>query len=628
MNVSGIVLLVVALQIVPKLVHCLSPSVQHDKQVPALYELDDWSKCDIAPAKDWYCVVRVILSGDAVTNTSSNFEVNDLRHFRRTLLDRGICLVASRRTASNVSTLSRTSFPASWNRLDRYVLDRAYFPVSMHPDVSAEWAASDEIQRRIVAQYRGLTAYTEIEYCLTSDPKPQFEQAIGVSLAVALALGCILLLNARQWIGKAFQTPSTQRQPIKQFALFDMYKCFGSVGVVLAHCCLFGPFLVPMKNIELLEEFIAHPNAKVWRLLCPFLMLVFFTMSSMLLTVKLTHTEPRLRPTFGAIIMHRLIRLVPLNLLMIGFATFAYDRFSGGGPLGSRQLIMEQGFCRSYWWMNVLFISNFNMRKPCLPDSWYVSADMQLYVLITLAILAMFRIPKHTSAIVTIMIACSFLGPFLTVLWTDFDPVGPSNLHEMRFFLLDSNFMAQLYTPFYNNLAWSVSGMIAGLGYEQFQRTDPNSETRKRILHNLHLAIVMLLVILGLSISATITASEDESQQNRWWLAVCYATYKLSAAAFFGAFFLRIILAEKDISIPPIVRKGATLYYCIYFIHFPVMRIVYCSDVIQETIVTPFFLLRKALKVFGITYVLSVLLHYTYENSAIKALRRICFSRS
>ncbi|XP_050072933.1 uncharacterized protein LOC126561028 [Anopheles maculipalpis] len=627
MNSVGIVLLLVSLQTVPKLVNSLSSTVHAAKQ-PPLYELDDWNRCDIAPGKDWYCVVRVILSGEAVTNSRSYFEVHDRRHFRRTLLDRGICLKAAQRIASNVSELIGTSLPASWNQSDRYILNRAYFPRSMHPDVSAECVASEEINRRLVTQYRELTAYTEIEYCLKSDPKPQFEQAIGVTLAVVLALGCLLLLNARQWIGKELRTPSAERKSIKQFALFDLYKCFGSVGVVLAHCCLFGPFLVPMENIELLEEFIAHPNAKVWRLLCPFLMLVFFTMSSMLLTVKLLHTGPTHRPTFGAIVINRLIRLVPLNLLMVGFATFAYDRFSGGGPLGSRQLIMEQGFCRSYWWMNVLFISNFNMHKPCLPDSWYVSADMQLYVVITLAILAIFRKPKHTGFIITFLIVCSFLGPFLTVLFTDFDPVGPSNLHEMRFFLLDSNFMAQLYTPFYNNLAWSVSGMVAGIVYDQCQRTDPNSETRKKMLHNLHLVILFLLVILGLSISVTITASEDESQHNRWWLAVCYSMYKLCAASFFGAFFLRIILAEKDIYIPPIVRMGATLYYCIYFIHFPIMRIVYCSDVIRETTVTPFFLIRKSLKVFGITYVLSVLLHYTYENSAIKVLRRIFFFRS
>ncbi|XP_049293313.1 uncharacterized protein LOC125768992 [Anopheles funestus] len=625
MNFSSKVL-VVALQIVILSVYFVSPE-NYDKQ-PALYELDDWNKCNIAPTRDWYCIVRVLLTGDAVTRSSSDFEINDLKRFRRTLLDRGICLTASQRDATNgKDALPRSSFPASWSKFDRYVLNRTYFPSAMHPDMQAEQATSVVINRRLVAQYRGLSAYTEIEYCLKTDPKPQFEQAIGVLLAIALVLGCVLLFNARRWFAKEF-APRTEDKSIKQFALFDMYKCFGSVGVVLAHCCLFGPFLMPMSNIELLEESIAHPNVKLWRLLCPFLMLAFFTMSSMLLTVKLFHTNPTDRPTFGAIVMNRLIRLVPLNLLMVTFSTFAYDRFIGGGPLCARQLIMEQGFCRSYWWMNVLFMSNFNMNKPCLPDSWYVSADMQLYVLIVLTIKTIFRLPKHTTMIVAFMVACSFLGPFLTILWTDFDPVGPANLHEMRFFLLGSDFMSKLYTPFYNNLAWSVSGMIAGIVYDRFQRSVPNSENQKKILHYLNVTVLMLLAILGLYISATIAASNGEPQNNRWWLAVCYSTYKLSAASFIAAFFLRILLAEEAILIPPIVRIGATLYYCVYFTHFPIMRIVYGSDIVKETIVTPWLLVQKSIKVFGITYVLSVLLHYTYENTAIKMLRRMFFRRA
>uniref|UniRef100_A0A182MTZ0 Acyltransferase 3 domain-containing protein n=1 Tax=Anopheles culicifacies TaxID=139723 RepID=A0A182MTZ0_9DIPT len=529
----GRIVLVVTLQITIQSVRSVS-AARYDGQ-PALYELDDWSQCDIAPARDWYCVVRVILTGDAVTDSSSGFEVNDLKRFRRTLLDRGICLTSSQRDASAVHARHRTGVPTLWNKHDRYILNRTYFPPSMQVNALTELAASDVINRRIEAQYRGLSAYTEIEYCLKTDPKPQFEQAIAISLAVTLVLGCVLLLNARRTLRMELK-PRTERKSIKQFALFDLYKCFGSVGVVLAHCCLFGPFLVPMQNIELLEE-------------------VSFKTKFNLLHDELHAAYGEAvacrsyRSTYirGDHYTSRLIRLVPLNLLLVGFATFAYDRFSGGGPLGARQLIMEQGFCRSRWWMNVLFVSNFNMDKPCLPDSWYVSADMQLYVLITLAIKTMFRVPKHTTLIVTFMAVCSFLGPFLTVLWTDFDPIGPDNLHEMRFFLLGSNFMSKLYTPFYNNLAWSVGGMIAGIAYDRFQRTDPNSEHQKKMLRCLNLVVIMLLALLVLSISATIAASNDHSHMvNRWWLAMCYAMYKLFAAFFIAASFLRIILAETD----------------------------------------------------------------------------------
>uniref|UniRef100_A0A182JNH7 Acyltransferase 3 domain-containing protein n=1 Tax=Anopheles christyi TaxID=43041 RepID=A0A182JNH7_9DIPT len=414
----------------------------------------------------------------------------------------------------------------------------------MHPDVWTEHAASELINSRLVARYPTLQTYTEIEYCLKRDPKPEHEQALGFTLAVTLVLACVLGLNARRWILPEFSPPKSNKR-IKHFVLFDLYKCFGAVGVVLAHCCLFGSFLMPMKNIELLEDAIGHPGAKFWRLVCPFLMLAFFVMSSMLLTVKLLHCgDPSKRPTFGAIIAHRLIRLVPVNLLMVGFGALVYDRFTGGGPLLSRQLIVEQRFCRSYWWMNVLFISNFNMKQPCLPDSWYVSADMQLYVLIALLLQTMFRFPKHTVAMLTLVTVCSFLGPFLTILWTDFDPVGPSNFHEMRFFLLGSPFMSQLYTPFYNNLAWSVGGLMAGIVYDRFRRYETNTEQQRKILHQINLAIKISMAMLALALSATIDASREGSF--RWWLALCYSTYRLSGACFISASFLRISLTETD----------------------------------------------------------------------------------
>uniref|UniRef100_A0A182PVM8 Acyltransferase 3 domain-containing protein n=1 Tax=Anopheles epiroticus TaxID=199890 RepID=A0A182PVM8_9DIPT len=539
---------------------------------PALYELDDWRECDIAPERDWYCVVRVILTGDAVERSRSPFEVDDGKRFRRTLLDRGVCLKASQRTVRD-GIQAGSKLPASWNRADRYILNRTYFPHAMHPDVWTELAASELISDRLAVRHPALRAYTEIEYCLKSDPKPEYDRALGVTLAVTLGLACVLLLKARSWILPEFSPPKTQ--PIKQLVVFDLHKCFGAVGVVIAHCCLFGSFLMPMENIELLEEVIGHPNAKLWRLLCPFLMLVFFMMSSMLLTVKLLQGDATKRPTLGAIIAHRLIRLMPVNLLMVGFGTLAYDRFAGAGPLTARQLIVENGFCRSHWWMNLLFISNFNMQAPCLPDSWYVSADMQLYVLIALILQIIFRYPKKIVTILALAIACSFLGPFLTVLWTDFDPIGPSNFHEMRFFLIGSSFMSQLYTPFYNNLAWSVGGMMAGMVYDRFQRFSPNSQERKRMLNRIHLAVKMSLAVLLVSIYCSIEASNEELQDgSRLWLALCYSTYRLSGACFITASFLRIVLSTKvtQYNIPPIVRVGATLYYCVYFIHFPIMH--------------------------------------------------------
>uniref|UniRef100_A0A182Q9U0 Acyltransferase 3 domain-containing protein n=1 Tax=Anopheles farauti TaxID=69004 RepID=A0A182Q9U0_9DIPT len=493
--------------------------------LPVLYELDDWGRCDIAPERDWYCMVRVIVDGQ---HPSLRFENDDRKHFRRTLLDRGVCLTPEARAGDDASTGRLEAPPKRWNKSDRYIMSE-FFPSSMQAELATELAVGDVINRRLSSRSPGLTAYTEIEYCLKHDPQGQFEFALGVSVAVAFALAIALVLNARSWIAGEF---ASAREPSggKQFLLFDLYKSFGLVGVVLAHSTLFGPFLMPIANVELLEQVIAHPSAKLWRLVCPFLMLVFFAMSAMLLTVKLLHASgtPCPRPTFAAIVTNRLIRLMPLNLLTLAFGALVYDRFIGG-PLAPRQLSVEQGFCRSRWWMNVLFISNFNMNQPCLPHSWYISADFQLFLLITLVLMAMM-----------------------------------------------SAFMAQLYTPFYNNLCWSVGGMLAGIVYNRFQRS--NSLTRDRLLHGINYGIGIFLAMLVVSIHETMSASDESSPNARWPLAAWYSTYKLSAAAFFSASMLRILLTEKDFYGSSIVRMGAKLYYCVYLIHLPIFRIVFSNE--------------------------------------------------
>uniref|UniRef100_A0AAG5DL15 Acyltransferase 3 domain-containing protein n=1 Tax=Anopheles atroparvus TaxID=41427 RepID=A0AAG5DL15_ANOAO len=592
-----------------------------DLQWPALYELDDWTEC-----RHLYCMVRVILSPTGEPPTSPNFDtdvVDDQRRFRRTLLDRGVCLRSVDALSGQYRGGKLPHFPTSaWNRSDRYILDRAHFPPTFHANESTERAASVVISRQLAAQYPGLVAYTEIEYCLEqSSSVHNYEQTVAVSLALALAFGFALSWNARGALLRDVRSEASSRKP---FLLFDLYKNFAMVGSVLAHCVLFGPFLMPAKNIDFVEQTMTHPNAKLIGLLSPFLMQIFFTMSAMLLTVKLLHGAPKAPlawSKFGAIVAHRLIRLQPLNLLTIGFCAIAYQHFIGG-PLGPRQLIVEQGACRTRWWMNLLFISNFNMHKPCLPHSWYISADFQLFLLIALLLLATLRWPRKTPHLLACAIVASFLGPFLTVLWTDFDPIRPDSLHEMRFFLLDSAYLAQLYTPFYNNLSWSVGGMLAGLVYDRYQR-QPSASIVRRVNLAIGVAFLLLLAYGRLTLAASGRISPEDG---RCWLAAYYAAFKLSAAVFFSAGTLRTLLTEKDFPGSAIVRMGAKLYYCVYLIHMPVFRIVF-SSATAPTEVTPELMVRMGFRVFGISYALAVLLHHGFEKPVMGFLRRVLLHR-
>lgn len=65
---------------------------------------------------------------------------------------------------------------------------------------------------------------------------------------------------------------------------------------------------------------------------------------------------------------------------------FLVPRISSGGVW----YMLEQGIffeCSKYWWANILLISNFvpwdqNAKGGCMPWSWAIAADFQLYVFI------------------------------------------------------------------------------------------------------------------------------------------------------------------------------------------------------------------------------------------------------
>ncbi|XP_052873710.1 uncharacterized protein LOC128279031 [Anopheles cruzii] len=577
--------------------------------LPAPYELDDWDKCTGGDPVV-YCMVRVVVP--------SATEVDDRKHFRRTLLDRGVCLTTARELVQNYTQDGdgEVTFPASWKQTDRYILGRSFYPQAYHPHPEEERMASVLVR----------------QYCLRNFSHERYNVALKIALSIAVSLACILCVKRLWWPSRVLlaapQTAGGECQ--RHFLLFDLYKCYGLVGVVLAHCCLFGPFLMPMKDMAELERVLTQPNIKLARMVFPFLMLVFFIMSSMLLTVKLLEnarrSDPR-RPTLAAIIGHRLIRLQPLNVLTVGFCALAYEHFVAG-PLGPRQLIVEQTMCRAHWLTNLLFLSNYNTREPCLPHSWYVSTDFQLFVTTATVLYAMHRWPHWKSAILTGLVLCAFLGPFLTVLGNDFDPIGPTSLHEMRFFLLDSRFMARLYTPFYNNLCWSVGGMAAGFVYDRcrtaLEAPSLTDDQRRRIVRRVNLSLLLAFTLLATFIHLTIEASESSANASRWRLAAYYSLYKLSAAAFFSVLFVRILLTETDFYGSVVVRCGAKLYYAVYLIHFPIFRIVFSNETAVRDVSTE-LLVWMGLKVFVISYFCAVLLHYTVERPLIGFLRRICF---
>lgn len=99
------------------------------------------------------------------------------------------------------------------------------------------------------------------------------------------------------------------------------------------------------------------------------------------------------------------------------FIQVSIYKFLGNGPLWNKFSDDTATICGKYWWTTLLYIQNyvnpetmvftiilhlkhrlfsiqFNSQFQCIPQTWYLSCDMQLYILSPILILPLLRWKK------------------------------------------------------------------------------------------------------------------------------------------------------------------------------------------------------------------------------------------
>ncbi|XP_057340517.1 nose resistant to fluoxetine protein 6-like [Microplitis mediator] len=88
---------------------------------------------------------------------------------------------------------------------------------------------------------------------------------------------------------------------------------------------------------------------------------------------------------FG-LITKRIIRLTPAYLLIIGIAEINFGWYAKTSAFKMAEKPQEN--CAIYWWRNLLYINNlFPWNEACLSWSWYLSNEMQFYLIGTFLLL-------------------------------------------------------------------------------------------------------------------------------------------------------------------------------------------------------------------------------------------------
>ncbi|XP_022239601.1 nose resistant to fluoxetine protein 6-like [Limulus polyphemus] len=184
----------------------------------------------------------------------------------------------------------------------------------------------------------------------------------------------------------------------------------------------------------------------------------FFFLSGLLVAyITLRRLEKsKGKMNFGLYLFHRYWRLTPTLMLVISILILMEGL--GSGPLWDMQVRSEAERCRSSWWANLLYINNWRDHKyRCLPHLWYISVDMQLYVISLLILIPLFWKPIVGFLVLFLMV----LGSNLAVgLLTAFNNYFPTVLHLAPDAKFNEEIVMDIYWKPYTHMGPYCVGII------------------------------------------------------------------------------------------------------------------------------------------------------------------------
>ncbi|CAG9859867.1 unnamed protein product [Phyllotreta striolata] len=197
---------------------------------------------------------------------------------------------------------------------------------------------------------------------------------------------------------------------------------------------------------------------------------IFFMISSWLLVIQIynLHDQQKeftLKHAF-ILILNRYFRLVLIVAFNICLARTTFVRRIAGPGIFFINTLNERA-CESNWTQTLLFVNNFNfLFDICLPMTWYLSADFQLYVLNIILLYVKFKFRISGSKFYSTFLLIILASHGFLLYYQDMGAVFRVHLRNMEFrSLKQSNEYIVLYLCTLSKWSSSYIGVILGVVY-------------------------------------------------------------------------------------------------------------------------------------------------------------------
>ncbi|XP_040156637.1 regulator of hypoxia-inducible factor 1-like [Anopheles arabiensis] len=569
------------------------PQQQHS--VPSIFIYDDFERCEATASV--YCYARTILrvdqfpAGFVVPQTESTDRI--VHKHRAQYLELGVCLrdceqEVKRLSAATRKTLFQPEIPVNFT----FLIPNELFPTMPADKRRYETLVNVCVNQRLRTRYN-ITGYTALEYCR---PKPKqtarpYDALEVIFLAVSGTLVSTLILttlldvcrvNQENAIVSAFSVRRNWMRlradadsPLHRDLLYiDGLRVLVNHLVIVLHSFLIAS-VAPAQNYSELEDLANNVPMRIYLSSNAYLVQIFFTIGGYLLSVNFLRDADRgpIDARYaGNKILNRLVRLVPVYAFFLLFSVSLNVRFDVNVN-GFRLFTAENAICRQNWWANVLFVNNFLWPKElCLMHTWYLAADLQLFLMAMGVLVLVHRRPKSVGVVFLVGVVVSFAVPGYITHQHKLHPVLPGKLSEAKFLTMYEPWIRRIYLPSYANTGCYLYGVIAGYLYHRTKNYKMQLE--RFWLYRLINAYVTP-VLVAVTVSSFLWYVIEVPKPNLW-VSLYSALYRNIIGIFVAVCFLRSIDKPPGILRSILSSKLLTtlgkLTYSAYVLHDVVMR--------------------------------------------------------
>ncbi|XP_059478865.1 O-acyltransferase like protein-like [Neocloeon triangulifer] len=236
----------------------------------------------------------------------------------------------------------------------------------------------------------------------------------------------------------------------------DGIRAFSIYMVVVCHCALSNMVLPFMNNKTIID----WANQEIYLPLYLSLWSVdsFLLLGGALRTYNMLKELNEKKFNFFVDFLQRYFRFTIPLLATIGFYTTLFEKI-GSGPTWYKSVVVNKELCQKNWFWNILYINNIvNTEDLCIVQSWYLGADMQLYLVAPVVIYVLWRWPTIGKQIFTLVFLFSMLIPAATVYMTRPAPLYAASYSDQQ--LMDYIRWLHYFTP--NRISPYMVGIALG----------------------------------------------------------------------------------------------------------------------------------------------------------------------